>query len=93
MFLATTLVVGALSTGPFPEFPSAINPFGVEGAKPSESVLAAGQPGGLACVIVTLLSLIVRFYFSRRIVAGNHKGDIRLLSKPGDTRFQFRLPM
>jgi signal transduction histidine kinase len=30
---------------------------------------------------------------ARRIVAGNHKGDIRLLSRPGDTRFQVRLPM
>jgi FtsH-binding integral membrane protein len=65
VFLATTLVVGALSPGPFPEFPSVSNPFGVEGAKPSGSVLAAGQLGGLACVIATLLSLIVRFYFSR----------------------------
>jgi hypothetical protein len=65
VFLATTLVVGALSPGPFPEFPSASNPFGVEGAKPSGPVLAAGQLGGLACVIATLLSLIVRFYFSR----------------------------
>jgi hypothetical protein len=65
VFLLTTLVVGALSPGPFPEFPSASNPFGVEGAKLSGSVLAAGQLGGLACVIATLLSLIVRFYFSR----------------------------
>jgi hypothetical protein len=65
VFLATTLVVGALSPGTFPEFPSASNPFGVEGAKPSGSVLVAGQLGGLACVIATLLSLIVRFYFSR----------------------------
>jgi hypothetical protein len=65
VFLVTTLVVGALSPGPFPEFPSASNPFGVEGAKPSGSVLAAGQLGGLACVVATLLSLIVRFYFSR----------------------------
>jgi signal transduction histidine kinase len=30
---------------------------------------------------------------ARRIVAGNHKGDIRFQSKPGDTRFQVRLPM
>ena len=30
---------------------------------------------------------------ARRIVAGNHKGDIRLLSRPGDTRLQVRLPM
>jgi hypothetical protein len=65
VFLATTLVLGAVSPGPFPEFPSASNPFGVEGAKPSESVLAAGQLGGLACVVATLLSLILRFYFSR----------------------------
>jgi hypothetical protein len=65
VFLASTLVVGALSPGPFPEFPSASNPFGVEGAKPSGSVLVAGQLGGLACVIATLLSLIVRFYFAR----------------------------
>jgi signal transduction histidine kinase len=28
-----------------------------------------------------------------RIVAGNHKGDIRFQPKPGDTRFQVRLPM
>src|SRR5215211_4417830 len=30
---------------------------------------------------------------ARRIVAGNHKGDIRFLSKPGDTRLQVRLPL
>jgi signal transduction histidine kinase len=30
---------------------------------------------------------------SYRIVVGRHGGDIRLLSKPGDTRFQVRLPM
>jgi hypothetical protein len=65
LFLATTLVVGALSPGPFPEFPSASNPFGVEGAKPSGPVLLAGGIGGLACVIATMLTLIVRFYFSR----------------------------
>ncbi len=65
VFLAITLVVGALSPGPFPDFPSARNPFGVEGARPSEAILATGQLGGLLCVVVTLLSLIVRFYFSR----------------------------
>jgi hypothetical protein len=65
VFLAATLVVGALSPGPFPEFSSASNPFGIEGAKPSGSLLAAGELGGLACVIATMLSLIVRFYFSR----------------------------
>jgi hypothetical protein len=65
VFLTATLVVGALSPGPFPEFPSASNPFGVEGAKPSGPVVAAGGLGGLACVVATLLSLIVRFYYSR----------------------------
>ncbi len=65
VFLAATLVVGALSPGPFPEFPSASNPFGIEGVKPSGSLLTAGELGGLACVIATMLSLIVRFYFSR----------------------------
>lgn len=30
---------------------------------------------------------------SYRIVVGRHGGDIRVISKPGDTRFQVRLPM
>jgi signal transduction histidine kinase len=30
---------------------------------------------------------------SYRIVVGRHGGDIRVVSKPGDTRFQVRLPM
>lgn len=30
---------------------------------------------------------------SYRIVVGRHHGNIRVLSKPGDTRFQVRLPM
>jgi len=64
-FLAITLVIGALSPGPFPEFPSASNPFGVGVAKLSGPVLAAGGLGGLFCVVATMLSLIVRFYFSR----------------------------
>ena len=65
IFLAVTLVVGALGPGPFPEFPSASNPFGVEWVQPSQAVLVAGGLGGLICVVVTLLSLVVRFYFSR----------------------------
>jgi hypothetical protein len=65
IFLAVTLVVGALSPGPFAEFPSASNPFGVEGAKASGVLLLAGELGGLLCIVVTLLSLVVRFYFSR----------------------------
>jgi len=65
IFLAVTLVIGALSPGPFPDFPSASNPFGVVEAMPPGPVLAAGQLGGLACVVATLLSLILRFYFSR----------------------------
>ena len=65
VFLAVTLVIGASSPSPFPDFPSANNPFGVEGATVSGSVLAAGRLGGLACVVAMLLSLILRFYFSR----------------------------
>ncbi|HEY9845719.1 MAG TPA: ATP-binding protein, partial [Candidatus Caenarcaniphilales bacterium] len=30
---------------------------------------------------------------SRRVVVGQHKGDIRLFSQPGDTHFQVRLPI
>jgi signal transduction histidine kinase len=30
---------------------------------------------------------------SYRIVVGRHGGDIRIVSRPGDTRFQVRLPM
>ena len=65
LFLTITLVIGALSPGPFTEFPAATNPFGVEGAKLSETVLAAGGVGGIVCVVATMLSLIVRFYYSR----------------------------
>ena len=65
IFLAVTLVVGAMSPGPFTEFPSASNPFGVEGMKPSGAILVAGELGGLVCVVATMLALIVRFYYSR----------------------------
>ena len=65
LFLTITLIIGALSPGPFTEFPSANNPFGIEGAKLSETVLAAGGVGGIVCVVATMLSLIVRFYYSR----------------------------
>ena len=65
VFLAVSLVVAALTPGPFSDFPSASNPFGVERAMWPESVLAIWQFGLLACVVSTLLSLIVRFYFSR----------------------------
>jgi len=30
---------------------------------------------------------------SYRIVVGRHGGDIRVVSEPGDTRFQVRLPL
>ncbi|NJO53292.1 MAG: hypothetical protein HC840_32170 [Leptolyngbyaceae cyanobacterium RM2_2_4] len=29
----------------------------------------------------------------RRVVVGQHRGDIRFESEPGDTRFQVRLPI
>jgi hypothetical protein len=64
-FVALTLVAGALSPGPFSEFPSASNPFGVGWAEPPEFVVAIAGLGGLACVVATLLSVVVRFYYSR----------------------------
>ena len=30
---------------------------------------------------------------SYRVIVEDHKGDIRVLSEPGDTRFQVRLPV
>ncbi|MDQ3659385.1 MAG: hypothetical protein M3338_06890 [Actinomycetota bacterium] len=65
MFIAVSLVIVALSPGPFADFPSANNPFGVEAAMPPGSVLAAGELVGLACVVAVILSLILRFYRSR----------------------------
>lgn len=65
MFIAVSLVIGALSPGPFADFPSASNPFGVEGAALPGVVLAAGQLGLLACVVAAILSLILRFHRSR----------------------------
>jgi len=64
MFIAVSLVIVALSPGPFVDFPSASNPFGVEAAMPPESVLAAGGLVGAACVVAVILSLILRFYRS-----------------------------
>jgi hypothetical protein len=65
MFIAVSLVIVALSPGPFADFPSANNPFGFEAALPPGSVLAAGELVGLACVVAVILSLILRFYRSR----------------------------
>jgi len=63
--IAVSLIVVALSPGPIVEFPSVINPFGVEAATLPGPVLAAGQLGVLACVVATILSLVLRFYRSR----------------------------
>ena len=64
-FVAVSLIVVALSPGPIVEFPSVSNPFGVEAATLPGPVLAAGQLGVLACVVATILSLLLRFYRSR----------------------------
>jgi hypothetical protein len=64
-FIAVSLIVVALSPGPIVEFPSVSNPFGVEAATLPGPVLAAGQLGVLACVVATILSLVLRFYRSR----------------------------
>jgi hypothetical protein len=63
--IAVSLIVVALSPGPIVEFPSVSNPFGVETATLPGPVLAAGQLGVLACVVATILSLVLRFYRSR----------------------------
>ena len=63
--IAVSLIVVALSPGPIVEFPSVSNPFGVEAATLPGPVLAAGQLGVLACVVATILSLVLRFYRSR----------------------------
>jgi hypothetical protein len=65
MFIAVSLIVVVLSPGPIVEFPSVSNPFGVEAATLPGPVLAAGQIGVLACVVTTILSLVLRFYRSR----------------------------
>jgi hypothetical protein len=64
-FIAITLIIGALSTTPFQDFPSADNPFGIEAATPPEPILAVGELVGGACIVGVMLSLILRFYFSR----------------------------
>jgi hypothetical protein len=66
MFLAGSLIVGALSPGPFADFPSASNPFGVEAITPVLGTLGVvGSVGGAITVVATLIALIVRFYRSR----------------------------
>ena len=65
MFIVVSLLIVALTPGPFVDFPSASNPFGVEGATLPEPVLAAGQLALLACVVAAIVSLILRFYRSR----------------------------
>jgi hypothetical protein len=66
LFFAGSLAVGALSPGPFVDFPSASNPFGVEAIAPAFGVLGVvGAIGGAVCIVATLVSLILRFYRSR----------------------------
>ena len=66
VFLAGSLVVGALSPGPFMDFPSASNPFGIEAITPVLGTLGVvGSVGGAITVVATIIALIVRFYRSR----------------------------
>ncbi len=65
IFLAVSLVIAALRPGPFAEFPSISNPFGIKGATLPEPVMAAGEFILLACMVAVSLSLILRFYRSR----------------------------
>ena len=65
-FLAGSLVVEALRPGPFADFPSASNPFGVEAIAPALGILGiVGSVGGAFTVVATIIALIVRFYRSR----------------------------
>ena len=65
VFLAVSLVIIALGPGRFAEFPSATNPFGVEGVTLLEPVPTAAGFVLLACMVAVGLSLILRFYRSR----------------------------
>ncbi|MBA2784537.1 MAG: hypothetical protein M3514_02850 [Actinomycetota bacterium] len=64
-FIAVSLVISAVSPGPLTEFPSASNPLGIEGATLPEPMLAVGELVGAVCVVAVILSMILRFYFSR----------------------------
>jgi len=74
MVVAVSVAVTALTPGMIEDFPSVRNPFGVESAAAVLSILdAVGGWMGLACFVVAILSLILRFYRSR--------GDERLQLK------------
>ena len=74
MVIAVSVAVTALTPGMIEDFPSVRNPFGVESAAAVLSILdAVGGWMGLACFVVAILSLILRFYRSR--------GDERLQLK------------
>jgi hypothetical protein len=65
-FIAGSLVIGALIPGPFVDFPSASNPFGVQAIAPALEILGVvGGVGGLICVAAAIVSLILRYYRSR----------------------------
>jgi hypothetical protein len=63
----------ALTPGPIESFPSVRNPLGVEAAVVLDLLAAIGEWVALACIVVAILSLMVRFYRSR--------GDERLQLK------------
>jgi hypothetical protein len=70
LFAGTAIVVwvvsSALRPGPLEHFAPTRNPFGVEDAAAVVDLLEAiGGWVGLACVVATILSLILRFYRSR----------------------------
>ncbi len=61
-----TVVSFAFTPGPLAEYPSVKNPFGIEGLQPVFTFLsAAAGPVGLFCVLASVASLIVRFWYSR----------------------------
>ena len=66
--IVASIVGLALSPGPVESFPSARNPFGLEGAAPVlELIGAVGAGAGLACYVAAVASLAVRFRRARGV--------------------------
>jgi hypothetical protein len=64
--IVVSVVALALKPGPIEGFAPVRNPFGVDATAAVLDLLAAiGDWAGLACVVVAILSLILRFYRSR----------------------------
>ncbi|HET7480059.1 MAG TPA: hypothetical protein VFJ72_11150 [Rubrobacteraceae bacterium] len=64
--ITLTVVSFAFTPGPLAEYPSAKNPFGIEGLQPVFDFLSvAAGPVGIFCMLASVTSLVVRFWHSR----------------------------